>query len=160
MKTLAFFVLIFFGGGMQPLMAQERITIGLVEEIILLPWGVKIPARIDTGAAVSSLDVRGLTVKGQTAEFNLSPKYGGSRISVPIVGWQKVRSAESRERRPIVEIDLCVGPKKLRARVNLNDRSQVQYPFLLGRNILKENFVVDCMKEYCNPPSCPDLPQK
>ena len=51
---------------MQPLMAQERITIGLVEEIILLPWGVKIPARIDTGAAVSSLDVRGLTVKGKT----------------------------------------------------------------------------------------------
>jgi len=142
------------------LMAQEKITIGLVEEIILLPWGVRIPARIDTGAAVSSLDVRGLTVKGKIAEFKLPAKYGSSLISVPIVGWQKVRSAESRERRPIVEIDLCVGPKKLRARVNLNDRSQVQYPFLLGRNILKENFVVDCMKEYCNPPSCPDLPQK
>jgi hypothetical protein len=145
------------GGAMA---SEEKITIGLVEEIILLPWMVKIPARIDTGAAVSSLDVRGLTVKGQTAEFNLSPKYGGSRISVPIVGWQKVRSAESRERRPIVEIDLCVGPKKLRARVNLNDRSQVQYPFLIGRNILKENFVVDCMKENCNPPSCPDVPPK
>ena len=145
---------------MQPLTAQEKITIGLVEEIILLPWGVKIPARIDTGAAVSSLDVRELTVKEKTAEFSLPPKYGGTRISVPVVGWQKVRSAESRERRPIVEIDLCVGPKKLRARVNLNDRSQVQYPFLIGRNILKENFVVDCMKEHCNPPSCPDLPQK
>ncbi len=160
MKALAFFVLLFFGGGVQSLMAQEKITIGLVEEIILLPWNVKIPARIDTGAGVSSLDVRGLTVKGKMAEFNLSPKYGGARISVPVVGWQRFRSAESRERRPIVEIDLCVGPKKLRARVNLNDRSQVEYPFLIGRNILKENFVVDCMKEYCNPPSCPDLPQK
>ena len=145
---------------MQPLMAQEKITLGLVEEIILLPWMVKIPARIDTGAAGSSLDVRGLAVKGKVAEFNLSPKYSGARLSVPVVGWQRVRSAESRERRPIVEIDLCVGPKKLRARVNLNDRSQVQYPFLIGRNILKENFVVDCMKEYCNPPSCPDLPPK
>lgn len=142
------------------MMAQEKTTIGLVEEIILLPWGIKIPARIDTGAAGSSLDVRGLTVKGEIAEFKLPPKYGSALIRLPIVGWQKVRSAESRERRPIAEIDLCVGPKKLRARVNLNDRSQVQYPFLLGRNILKENFVVDCMKEYCNPPSCPDLPQK
>jgi hypothetical protein len=160
MKALAFFVLLLFGGGMHPLMAQEKITLGLVEEIILLPWMIKIPARIDTGAALSSLDVRELTVKGKKAEFNLSPKYGGSRISFPIVGWQRVRSAESRERRPIVEIDLCVGTKKLRARVNLNDRSQVQYPFLLGRNILKENFVVDCMKEYCNPPSCPELPEK
>jgi hypothetical protein len=160
MKTVVFFTLLFFLGGGQPLMGQEKITIGLVEEIILLPWGTKIPARIDTGAAVSSLDVRELTVKGKIAEFKLPPKYGSSLISVPIVGWQKIRSAESRERRPIVEIDLCVGPKKLRARVNLNDRSQVQYPFLLGRNILKENFVVDCMKEYCSPPSCPDLSQK
>ena len=142
------------------MMAQERIPIGLVEEIILLPWGIKIPARIDTGAAVSSLDVRGLTVKGKIAEFKLPPKYGSTLISVPIVAWQKIRSAESRERRPIVEIDLCVGPKQLRARVNLNDRSQVQYPFLLGRNILMENFVVDCMKEYCSPPSCPDPPPK
>ncbi len=140
--------------------AQERITIGLVEELILLPWMVKIPARVDTGAAVSSLDVRGLTVKGKTAEFNIAPKYGGSRIIMPIVGWQRVRSAESWEKRPVVEIDLCVGPKKLRARVNLNDRSQVKYPFLIGRNILKEGFVVDCMKEYCNPPHCPDLPEK
>jgi hypothetical protein len=160
MKIILLFALLFFWDGGQPLMGQEKISVGLVEEIILLPWMVKIPARIDTGAAVSSLDVRGLTVKGKTAEFNLSPKYGGERISVPIVGWQKVRSAESRERRPIIEIDLCVGPKKLRARINLNDRSQVRYPFLIGRDILKENFVVDCMKEYCNPPSCPDLPPK
>jgi len=142
------------------LIAQEKITIGLVEEVILLPWGVRIPARIDTGAAVSSLDVRELTVKGKIAEFKLPPKYGSSRISVRIVAWQKFRSAESRERRPVVEIDLCVGPKQVRARVNLNDRSQVQYPFLIGRNILKENFVVDCMKEYCSPPSCPDPPPK
>ncbi len=157
MKTLVSFLLFFLWGGVPSLMAQEKITIGLVEEIILLSWNVRIPARIDTGAAVSSLDVRELTVRGKTAEFKLPPKYGSSLIRLPIVGWQKVRSAESRERRPIVEIDLCVGPKKLRARVNLNDRSQVQYPFLLGRNILKENFVVDCMKEYCNPPSCLDL---
>lgn len=160
MKTVVLLTLLFFFGGGQPLMAQEKITIGLVEEIILLPWGVKVPARIDTGAAVSSLDVRELTVKGKIAEFKLPPKYGGSRIRLPIVGWQKVRTAESRERRPIVEIDLCVGPKRLRARVNLNDRSQVQYPFLVGRNILKENFVVDCMKEYCSPPRCPDLTPK
>jgi hypothetical protein len=160
MKTAVLFTLLFFLGGGQLLMAQDKITIGLVEEIILLPWGVKIPARIDTGAAVSSLDVRDLRVKGKIAEFTLPPKYGSARISVPIVAWQKVRSAESRERRPIVEMDLCVGPKQIRARVNLNDRSQVQYPFLIGRNILKENFVVDCMKEYCSPPTCPDAPPK
>lgn len=35
--------------------AEEKIAIGLLEDMILLPWGVKLPARIDTGAATSSL---------------------------------------------------------------------------------------------------------
>ena len=132
-------------------------TIGLVEEIILLPWGVKMPARIDTGAATSSLDVRDLRVKDKMAEFRLPDKYGSATIRLPVKAWKVIRSAEARERRPVVEVELCVGPKQLRARVNLNNRSQVQYPFLIGRNILQENFLVDCMKEYCNPPSCPVL---
>lgn len=140
--------------------AADRVTIGLVEEVILLPWGVKMPARIDTGAATSSLDVRDLKVKDKVAEFRLPEKYGGAAISLPVKAWQVIRSAEARDRRPVVEVELCVGPKQLRARVNLNNRSQVQYPFLIGRNILQENFLVDCMKEYCNPPSCPVPPPK
>jgi hypothetical protein len=140
--------------------AAERVTIGLVEEIILLPWGVKMPARIDTGAATSSLDVRNLVVKDKHAEFRLAEKFGGTAIRLPVKAWQVVRSAETRDRRPVVEVDICVGPKQLRVRVNLNNRSQVQYPFLVGRNILQENFLVDCMKEFCNPPSCPVPPPK
>ncbi len=154
---LLFFLFLFAGG---PVNAADRVTIGLVEEIILLPWGIKMPARIDTGAASSSLDVRNLTVKGKVAEFRLPEKYGSTSIRLPVKAWQVVRSAEARERRPVVEVELCVGPKQIRARVNLNNRSQVQYPFLIGRNILQENFLVDCMKEYCNPPSCPVPPPK
>jgi hypothetical protein len=53
-----------------------------------------------------------------------------------------------------VEIELCLGPKLIRAKVNLNDRSGVRYPFLIGRNILAGNFVVDCDRTYCAPPQC------
>ena len=140
--------------------AADRVTIGLVEEVILLPWGVKMPARIDTGAATSSLDVRDLTVNKKVAEFRLPEKYGGASIRLPVKAWQVIRSAEARERRPVVEVELCVGPKQLRARVNLNNREKVQYPFLIGRNILQENFLVDCMKEFCNPPNCTVPPPK
>ena len=151
---LSFWVGIFLGMGDQA-KAADRVTIGLVEEVVLLPWGIKMPARIDTGAATSSLDVRDLSVKDKEAQFRLPEKYGGASIRLPVKAWQVIRTAEARERRPVVEVDLCVGPKQIRARVNLNNRSQVQYPFLIGRNILQENFLVDCMKEYCNPPSCP-----
>ncbi len=65
--------------------AGEKITVGLVEEVILLPWGVKLPARIDTGAAVSSLDARDIVIKGNTVDFRLPEKYGGLQISLPVV---------------------------------------------------------------------------
>jgi len=138
--------------------AGEKITIGLAEDVILLPWGLKIPARIDTGAATSSLDARDLKVEDDVAEFRLPEKYGGLALRLPVVEWKTVRSAGSRGRRPVVEMDFCIGPKKLRIKVNLNDRSQVKYSLILGRNALKENFVVDCMKLHCLPPRCPEVP--
>jgi hypothetical protein len=140
--------------------AEEKITIGLVEDVILLPWGVKLPARIDTGAATSSLDARELKVYDNIAEFKLPKKYGDLHLQLPVVGWKTIRSAESRERRPVVEMELCVGPKRLRIHVNLNDRSMVKYPLILGRTALKENFVVDCMHSNCLPPSCPEVPSE
>jgi len=140
--------------------AAEKITVGLVEDVILLPWKVKLPARIDTGAATSSLDAREVQIKDNVIEFSLPEKYGGLRLSLPIVDWRTVRSAGARERRPVVEIEFCLGPKHMRARVNLKDRSQVKYPFLIGRNALKDNFVVDCMKMRCSPPTCPEVRQK
>ncbi len=159
-KTLlaSIFIFCLFGGG--TVESADQITVGLVEEVILLPWGVKVPARIDTGAATSSLDARDLIVKDDIAEFSLPEKYGNLRIRLPVVKWQTIRSAGTRSRRPMVEIEFCLGPKHLKTRVNLNDRSLVTYPLLVGRNALKKNFVVDCMRERCAPPVCPQVPAK
>jgi len=159
-SSFIFILSLFLLSGGNRVQAQEKITIGLVEDVILLPWGVKLPARIDTGAARSSLDAREIIIKEKFVEFKLPGKYGGRQLRLPIVSWQKIRSAESRERRPTVEMELCVGPKHLRARVNLNDRSGMDYPFLIGRDILKENFVVDCAQSRCAPPTCPEVPSQ
>ena len=140
--------------------AGEKITVGEVEEIILLPWRVKLPARIDTGAAKSSLDARELKVKNNMAEFKLPKKYGGLQFRLPVVDWLDVRSADFKEKRPIVEITICLGPKLIHTQVTLNDRSSVKYPLIIGRNILKDNFVVDCTGSNCFPPSCPEVPSQ
>jgi len=140
--------------------AGEKMTIGQVEDVILLPWGVRLPARIDTGAATSSLDARELTVKDKMAEFRLPKMYGGLRLRLSVIGWQKIRSADFRERRPVVEITFCIGPKSIRAQVTLNNRATVTYPLIIGRNVLKDKFVVDCMHSNCLPPSCPEVPSQ
>jgi len=137
---------------------KEKLAIGLVEDVILLPWGVKLPARIDTGAASSSLDARELKVEDNIADFKLPDQYGGLKLRLPVVGWKTIRTSESRERRPIVEMEICLGPKPLRIKVNLNDRSMVKYPLIIGRSALIKNFVVDCMKSNCLPPTCKEAP--
>ena len=138
--------------------AGEKMTVGEVEEVVLMPWGVRLPARIDTGAATSSLDARELTVKDKTAQFRLPKKFGGLQVRLPVIGWQKIRSADFSERRPVVEITFCLGPKLIRTQVTLNDRSAASYPLIIGRNVLKNKFVVDCMHSNCLPPSCPEVP--
>jgi len=139
--------------------AEDRVEIGLVEDVVLMPWGVKLPARVDTGAAMTSLDARGLKVQGGVAEFRLPKEYGGLKLSLPVVKWMRFRSSESRDRRPVVEMDLCVGNRLIRTELNLNNRAGVEYPLLLGRNVLQRDFVIDCKKEKCAPPSCPGVPR-
>ncbi len=138
--------------------AEEKMTVGEVEEVVLMPWGVRLPARIDTGAATSSLDARELNVKNNMAEFRLPKKYGGFQLRLPVIEWQKIRSADFRERRPVVEITFCMGPKLIRTQVTLNNRATVSYPLIIGRNVLRDKFVVDCMHSNCLPPSCPEVP--
>jgi hypothetical protein len=140
--------------------AGEKITIGDVEDVVLMPWGVRLPARIDTGAAISSLDARDLRVKNSVAEFKLPKKYGSQQLHLPVIGWRNIRSADFKERRPVVEITFCLGAKILHVEVNLNDRSTVKYPLILGRNALKDYFIVDCGRSNCLAPSCPEVPSK
>lgn len=158
--ALLFSLLLSPAPGIAPAETQEKIQLGAVENVVLLPWGVTLPARIDTGAAVSSLDARQLTIKGETVEFRLPEQYGGQSIRLPIVRWMTVRSAEAKEKRPVVMVDLCIGPKRIGTEVNLNDRSKVKHPLLLGRNILKHGFIVACDASYCAKPSCPEVISK
>jgi hypothetical protein len=140
--------------------AGEKMTIGEVEEVVLMPWGVTLPARIDTGAATSSLDARELNVKNNMATFRLPKKYGSLLLRLPVIEWQKIRSADFREQRPVVAITFCMGPKLIHTQVTLNNRSTVTYPLIIGRNVLKDNFVVDCIHSNCLPPTCPEVPSQ
>lgn len=154
MLTFAMLALLFPGTAD----ADEKIVIGGIEEVILLPWGVKLPARIDTGAAKTSLDARELTFEDDMVQFRLPQKYGGLHLRLPVIDWKHVRTPEGLERRPIVELEICLGSRRIRTEVNLADRSMVKYPLILGRNLLKEDYVVDVKRRKTAPPNCPKIP--
>jgi len=150
-----FIVLVFLPP--QAIGADADTVIGAVEDIILMPWRITLPSRIDTGAATTSLDARELVIKDNMAEFHLSEAHGGKKMSLPVTGWKEVKSSGAQQRRPVVELDICIGDKVLRVEANLIDRSRVQYPLLIGRNVLEKGFIVDVRKTHALPPRCSEL---
>ena len=132
-----------------------KITVGAIEEIILSPWGLSFPARIDTGADLSSLDARDLVVRKNIAEFKLGRRWGRRQLQLPVIEWRHIQTSLGSEDRPVVEMSICLGSKLFRTPVTLKDRSEMLYPFLVGRTALSGRFLVDSSRSKTAEPACP-----
>lgn len=131
-----------------------KVTLGVVEDVVLSPWGISFPARIDTGADLSSLDARDIVVRNNIAEFKLGRRYGGLQLQVPVVDWRHIQTSMGIEKRPVVALSICLGSKLLRTPVTLKDRSEMMYPFLVGRSALNGVFLVDSSRSNTAQPVC------
>jgi hypothetical protein len=151
-RTFLFAAVIIFIAA--PAYATDKIEIGAIEDIIIMPFGASIPARIDTGAALSSLDVIHYTINGDYVTFTLAKRCGGHKIRSRLIGVKPIRSSNGIKKRPIVELDICIGSEVVRTLVTINDRSKMQYPFLMGRQTFQGKFVVDVSRNNLLPPGC------
>lgn len=103
-----------------------------------------LPAKVDTGANMSSLHVEGWQKAGDQVEFR-SKMLSDNIIRAPLVNQVSVKTSEGTEIRPVVELDISLeGHQVAGAQFNLNDRSHMNDAILIGQNILeKGNFLVD-----------------
>ncbi len=101
-------------------------------------------AKADTGATVCSLHADSYKIEGDTVKF-ISKAISPNTISVPLSSQQAVKTAGNGvEYRPVIELDIVVGEKSMRVKFNLNDRSNMDHPILLGQNALeKGKFLID-----------------
>jgi len=149
--------------------AEESIIIGRVEYVVLRKLGdnhnIKYKARIDTGAGVSSVHAKVIEIKKPKIEgdpervlFEIYDKDGEAvQLESDILDWQNIKKKGARgfSKRPVVEMSVCLGGKKIRARVNLANRKEFIYPLLIGRNILKAgDFLIDPAGKYLEHPAC------
>ena len=149
--------------GGKPVPAEKpRVILGRIEYVVVRDVGLKLKARIDTGAGVSSIHAKILgvtkTPDGERVKFQIVDDQTVSEIMErPVVGWSKIKmmGTGQKNRRPIVELRICLGGKKLKGRVNLNDRSEFLYPVLVGRNLLTTGkFLVDASEKFLVDPGC------
>ena len=108
---------------------KKKIIIGPVEKISIKCGGKteRYEARVDTGAASSSIDSK------VVADLKLGP----------VLSVKKIRNAHGESLRPVVEAEIVLKRKKLKSIFTVADRSKMKYKILIGRNILKEGFLID-----------------
>lgn len=109
-------------------------------------------ARVDTGAASTSLHAESVQVEDGMVDF-IAVSRDGLRVpmSMPVVKTGTVRNSGGRKERVYVEMTLNHEGRSKQVWVNLNDRSGLTYPLLLGRDWLKDEYMVDVSQQPENP---------
>lgn len=136
--------------GMVTLGSLERVYIDVVQSYFI--------ARVDTGAATSSInaiDMQKFERDGKKwVKFHVSdidvPVEERKWIESPIIRHVKIRQAslEELERRPVVELWVKIGSVHEKAQFTLTDRTQMDYPILLGREFIQDVAFVDVSRDY------------
>lgn len=138
-------------------------VVGAVEKVFISPPGIILPARIDTGAATSSIDAR----KIETFERNgdpwvrfliLNPENKEKiELECKIVRGVRIVQAvkEDKTYRHVVELVVTLGTTVRTAEFTLANRSHMEFPVLIGRNILMDSMTVDISKKYISTPIPP-----
>lgn len=133
---------------------KEKVLIGRIEWVSLPEMKIKHKARIDTGAKTTSMhavnieevEQRGeLFVKFQTVDAE------GKTVEVvrKVDTTQKVSNTSGFvSKRYVIKEKIKIGNIEREVNVNLNDRTKMDYKFLVGRNLLLGRFIVDVARSH------------
>lgn len=128
--------------------------IGAVEPFYILPMKSAFLARVDTGAASSSIDVQNLKNFERDGEkwvsFDVLNTSSGEKhhFEKPVLKRVKIKRIEQEEHRVKVMMDIKIGGQKIKTEFTLAERGGFEYQGLIGRSLLSGRFVVDTSLEY------------
>jgi len=135
------------------------IVLGSIEKVVIDSIKQTFDARVDTGAATSSLNAVDIEeferngkkwVRFHLADSSKSEKEKNTWIEAPIIRYVKIRqvTSEELERRAVVELWVRVGKIHEKAQFTLADRSHMNHPILLGREFMRDIALVDVSRTY------------
>lgn len=169
------FVFAFLCGGAAITSAGDvnnKIIFGLHEKANLPELNLKLEAKLDTGAVSASLsatDIESFTKDGDDWVRFKSGVEGkkNKTYELPVEKTVKIRRRKSDiddddktyTRRYVVMLEVCVGDHQVPMRVNLADRTNFNYPLLIGSEGLKDlGAIVDSSQEFSagKPKKCTD----
>jgi hypothetical protein len=135
--------------------------LGWVENAYLPGPGFGLKAKLDTGAETSSLDARILKKFRKEGKrwvrFSVLDRDSGKEIlmvreRIRTIG--VVQHDGGRQTRPVVMLEVCIASQLFETEVSLIDRSEFNYPLLLGRSALASFALVDAGNSFLSQPDC------
>ena len=154
---------------------SHRKLLGFVEWVTVEPAGLRLKARLDTGALTSSLHSVDTQVFQRDGEDWV-------RFHVPVAGHRGTdeeaalrvlalerpvtrvvlvkRKGAPPQRRYVVELTFCLDGRRYETEFSLTDRGEFIYPALLGRRFLKDVAVVDPANSFLAGEACSCPPQE
>jgi hypothetical protein len=105
-----------------------------------------VETRIDTGATNSSLHCTNIEkINDKFVKCNV---LGKENFIKEISKIKEVKSSNGiSQNRFFIKTEIIILGKTYISELSLNDRSSMSYPFLLGRDILAQDFIVDVSKD-------------
>ena len=132
---------------------DAKMIIGQIENVRLVPPNVILKARIDTGAQTTSIDARNITPFERDGKqwvrficVSGEKEHTLERKVIKIV--QIKRHGKESQDRYVINMRIILGNVSQLIHVNLNDRAAYTYPVLIGRNFLRDYFIVDVAKKH------------
>jgi hypothetical protein len=134
--------------------ADEVHVIGATTMVTEVTTGFPLPARVDTGATSCSIHCEAMEIEDANPDprqnigkpIRFLVKYGdteGKWVESKIVDHVIVRTSEREDERYKVKLRLRWEDVEKKVVATLNDRQKMKYPMLLGRNFLRDDFVVN-----------------
>lgn len=134
---------------------EGKVLVGEVETITLTSEELTYQARIDTGATSSSLDARDISRFERDGKSWIRFKLFVEEeqfidVERPVIRWVRIFQSglEEGERRPVVEMTYKFGDIEDTAEFTLTDRSHLEFPALIGRNVMTDRMIVDVSDTY------------
>ncbi len=121
--------------------------IGSIDKLDFPAFNIEnLESRIDTGATNSSLHCTNIEkIDDKFVKCNV---LGKESFTNEISKIKEVKSSNGiSQKRFFIKTEIIILGKTYISELSLNDRNSMSYPFLLGRDVLHENFIVDVSKE-------------
>ncbi|UCF91192.1 MAG: ATP-dependent zinc protease [Desulfobacterales bacterium] len=127
---------------------KDRLIVGWIEHVTILPENLKIKAKLDAVARTSSLNAVIIAeFKGgadKFVRFDLTNRKGRTEtIEAKVIRIAKIKQHNAEPAAcPVIRLGICMEKVYKEVEVNLANRSNFNYQLSIGRGFLKGEFAV------------------